>query len=119
MSDVDMSALPGVRRIITGHNDAGIAVVRSEDVVAPEVRRSCCPSSYPTHCWLHRRAAFPALAATSSGSRPKHPLMTTTTSAYIIIIIGRTSYEVHMAFQGRRDDENSRRRVRPGRPQWD
>ena len=38
MSDADVSPLPGVRRIITGHNEAGVAVVRSEDVVAPEVR---------------------------------------------------------------------------------
>lgn len=41
MLNSDASALPSVRRIITGHNEAGVAVVRSEDTVAAEVRRSC------------------------------------------------------------------------------
>ncbi|KZT72846.1 cupin domain protein [Daedalea quercina L-15889] len=36
MSTSDMPALPDVRRVVTGHNDAGIAVVRIQDTVAPK-----------------------------------------------------------------------------------
>ena len=106
MSAFDAPALPGVRRIITGHNEAGIAVVRSEDAVAPEVRRSCCSLVSLVHsCWEHRRAASRVLAATSYGSRPKHLLMTTTASAYIGFV-GRTNYRAHAVHQRGRDDED-------------
>ncbi|KAI0734431.1 hypothetical protein C8Q72DRAFT_391868 [Fomitopsis betulina] len=50
MPDSDASALPSVRRIITGHSEAGIAVIRSEDTVPSE--KGSMPGLSGHQLWL-------------------------------------------------------------------
>ncbi|KAH9936990.1 uncharacterized protein B0H18DRAFT_183408 [Fomitopsis serialis] len=50
MSNSDGSPLPDVRRVVTGHNDAGIAIVRSEDTVSR--KESSFPGVSGNQLWL-------------------------------------------------------------------